>query len=406
VIPVACDSPLFEAQEFFHSIRSEVSMASENNGLSRREFLKTGAIAAAATGMALPMAPGDVKNEPPVDPKKILNYHPDMRYRRLGKSDIFLSVISLGGIGIEKSVIQYAIDRGVNLVHMSGSYNHGNSIKLLGDVMKTKRNRVYIALKDTFSNIDDDLKVLNTDHVDFLMFNRHSPSDVTDPGVSEDFAKYKQAGKALAAGLTTHNKVKECVAAGIQCGQYAIIQPTLNQNAFDSMQAELQQAAEKGVGIMGMKTMQGIGEMGLELANLKKILANPGVVTVSRVLRNFDHFNEYTIAVKESLSMQEDASLYRHANANRSTTCMMCGACEDVCPQRIGISTVLRSKYYYEDQLHDHDTAIEAFREAVQAASQFSACKRCGRCEPACPNGIPIVDRLARASRFFEYAST
>jgi predicted aldo/keto reductase-like oxidoreductase len=385
-------------------------MSLRKSGLSRRDFLKNGAYAAAAMGM-LPGAKkapkvqepvAEPKAGPKVDPSKILNYHPDMRYRRLGNTDIYLSVISLGGIGIDKSVMMYGIDKGINCLHTSNRYSGGNSIKMLGELLKTKRDRVYVALKDTFDNIDDDLQILNTDHVDFVMFNRHSESAVLDPGVFEDFAKYKKEGKALYAGLTSHDNVKACVAAAIQCGKYALIQPTLNRNAFDSMQPELQMAAEKGVGIMGMKTAQGFRDLDLELANLKKLVANPGVVTVSRVLKSFEQMDAYIKTVKETLSAAEDMSLYRYARLNRSNLCMMCGTCEAECPANVRISSVLRSKYYYADQLGEMDMAAETYREAMGGRSLPPSCSSCGKCESACPNGIPVRERLAGASNFFE----
>ena len=93
-------------------------MSDQKNGLSRRDFLKNGAFAAAAMGVLpgakkapqmMPESKTEIKADPKVDPSKILNYHPDMRYRRLGNTDIYLSVISLGGIGIDKSVMMYGV---------------------------------------------------------------------------------------------------------------------------------------------------------------------------------------------------------------------------------------------------------------------------------------------------------
>jgi predicted aldo/keto reductase-like oxidoreductase len=148
--------------------------------------------------------------------------------------------------------------------------------------------------------------------------------------------------------------------------------------------------------------MQGIFELDLELALLKKLLDNPAVTTVNKVLRNFDHVDAYIKAAKETLSFGEDTSLYRHARIHRRNTCMMCGACETACPSDIRISALLRAKFYYHDQLGDMETAFDTYRQACSEGRPGSACTSCGRCETACPNGIDVVDRLHRASRFFQ----
>ncbi len=62
---------------------------------NRREFLKvTSAAVAGATVGSLRPAGAE-----PVDPAKILNYNPKMSYRRLGKTELMISEVSLGGHG-------------------------------------------------------------------------------------------------------------------------------------------------------------------------------------------------------------------------------------------------------------------------------------------------------------------
>ena len=376
---------------------------------NRRKFLKSGALAAAMTAgwpWPHPRPASEQKTEKDgPDPARIRNYHPDMPYRRLGNSDVYLSVLSLGGIGLEKSVLQYGIEKGVNLVHMAGGYNGGNSIKILGDVLKSKREKVYIALKDSFSSIDEDLKLLNTDHVDFLMFNRHHPDTVSDPGIFETFDAYRRQGKALFPGLTIHNQILECVASGVESGKFAMIQPVLNQNAFEGLQYLLDKAREKAVGIMGMKTMQGMKDLAMETVFLKRILSNPAVVTVNKSIRDFERFNAYLKAARETLSAGDHLRLYRFTHSNRPNVCMMCGSCEAVCPDRIDVSTILRSKMYYHDQLADEATARETFRSVRPSPDALAKCPSCRRCESVCPNGLAVTDRLAEALRFFEYGA-
>jgi predicted aldo/keto reductase-like oxidoreductase len=378
-------------------------MSNNANHFNRREFLQTGALAAVGIGLgANQQSKQQQKSEKP-NPKKILNYQSEMRYRRLGNSDIYFSVLSLGGIGIKKEVALYAIDHGVNLVHMSSSYNFGSSIKILGSILKERRDKVYVALKDSFydgslDDIDKPLKTMNTDYVDFLMFNRHSVSKVNDPKIAEIFEKWKAQGKVRFAGLTSHDDVKDCVSTGIKSGMYHVIQPAINQPNLELLQEELKLALEKGVGIMAMKTMKGVEEDELQIALIKKLLNNPAITTITKGFNSFDMFDLFLKTAKETLTSREDFDLYRYAQKNRWNNCMMCGQCKQACPQQIEIPTVLRCKDYYFDQLDDRDLATETYRE-IPAEKRFDkVCSLCRKCESVCPNGIQIVQRLQEAA--------
>ena len=56
------------------------------DSLNRRDFVAAAGAAAAATAL-----------HAAVDPLKILNYNPDMEYRRLGKTGLMVSAVCLGG---------------------------------------------------------------------------------------------------------------------------------------------------------------------------------------------------------------------------------------------------------------------------------------------------------------------
>ena len=155
-------------------------MTEKRNIMNRRSFIQSGAATAAITGLGVSAQASDKK----IDKSKILNYKPGMPYRMLGDTGLMISAISMGGLVNEPGIHEYAIDNGVNLVHISTSYIGGRSIVELGKVLKNRRKDVYVALKDNFFNrkdyenedyskLDKWLKVLNCDYVDFLMFNRH-----------------------------------------------------------------------------------------------------------------------------------------------------------------------------------------------------------------------------------------
>lgn len=379
--------------------------------LSRRAFLQTGTSAAAVAGLGLTAGVAAAQEEKP-DPKKILNYQPDMRYRRLGDTDIYLSVISLGGLVNEPGVHEYGIDQGVNLVHMSNSYLGGRSIVDLGKVLKTKRDKVYIALKDNFfseddyvngrfEKIDEWLKVLNTDYVDFFMFNRHDEKSASDPRIKDWFEKLKATGKIRYAGHTNHDKNLKACGAALESGMFTLLNPVLNMNALGVLEEVLRKAHEKKTGVMAMKTMGGQESLDQQCAYLKKLLANPAVTTIVKGIGSFEMFDAYKKAAGEVLTSREQMQLYRYANANRSRVCAMCGECEGECPECIEISTVIRCKDYYFGQMGDRQTALETYRGLAPSQRWSDGCGDCRKCEEICPNGLKIVDRLAGARALF-----
>ena len=86
-------------------------------GHSRRGFLKSSTTIVAGAAVAQhASAPGS-----PGDEAKILNFHPKMGYRRLGKTGFMISEISLGGHGgssVEDriAVLDKAVELGINYV--------------------------------------------------------------------------------------------------------------------------------------------------------------------------------------------------------------------------------------------------------------------------------------------------
>lgn len=90
---------------------------------TRREFIKSAGAAVAGAALAHQgafAASGSTETKP-ADGTKILNYNPKMGYRKLGKTGIMISEISLGGHGgksVEdrRPVLEKAIELGMNYV--------------------------------------------------------------------------------------------------------------------------------------------------------------------------------------------------------------------------------------------------------------------------------------------------
>ena len=152
---------------------------------------------------------------------------------------------------------------------------------------------------------------------------------------------------------------------------------------------------------MGMKTMKGLKGRDSEVAYLKKLLSNPAVTTVTKGIGSFNVFDAYLEALKEPLTEAENRALERYGQLNRSNNCMLCDECKQACPLGVEISTILRCKDYYYEQMRDLETALRTYQAVRLEKVGSQACCFCKKCESACPNGIAIVDRLMAAREVF-----
>lgn len=80
-----------------------------------------------------------------------------------------------------------------------------------------------------------------------------------------------------------------------------------------------------------------------------------------------------------------------------SVPCTSCGYCKKGCPMDINIPAVFAAMNSY--LADEKDKAAEAYAALDPSAS---VCVECGQCESVCPQLIPIIDRLAKATAIFD----
>jgi aryl-alcohol dehydrogenase-like predicted oxidoreductase len=208
-----------------------------------------------------------------------------MRYRELGKSGLSVSEVGFGGWGIggtgwigarddeSKRALHRAIDLGLNFIDTAWGYGAGHSERLIGEALRERSERVYVATKIPPKNrvwparhdtdvsaafpgdhireyTEKSLTNLGVDALDVQQFHVWSPSWLERGDWLETVGKLKDEGKIRHFGLSLNDHQPETGLTAVRSGVVDTVQ--VIYNVFDqSPEDELLPAcAEHGVGVI------------------------------------------------------------------------------------------------------------------------------------------------------------
>jgi uncharacterized protein len=171
-----------------------------------------------------------------MDFKNLSIYKPRMEYRRFGKTNKNVSVITLGGMRFKhgwdaprnvipnetledcRQTVEQALSLGINLIETAHGYmksEHTYGI-VLNDILKIKRNSYYLMTKgaptsaeETRKMVEEQLKALKTDYFDFYAWHGINTKDrfksaCKRKGPVEELLKMKEEGIIKHVGFSTH----------------------------------------------------------------------------------------------------------------------------------------------------------------------------------------------------------
>lgn len=365
--------------------------------LSRRGFLKRAGIGLAGAGAMLE-ATWSAAQEAAPEPEA-RNQRDTMRYRVLGRTNLLVSELSMGGQFLTSAVLGSALDAGVNLLHLSVEYP--GAFDGAAPVLKDRRKEVFLALKGrpggAWYEFDEWLNALNTDHADFIFHPTISADEARDTNgrIRGQFDKLRQAGKARFLGLTCHNNVVEVSRAGVEAGHWDAIMPRYGAALRQPLQPIITQAAQKRIGVIAMKSLQAAGGRRNWTTAFQTALDHPGLTTVLKGLPNFELLEQLSAAVMERPTEEARRELERYVAEHRSSTCAMCSACAG-CPQGVAIEDTLRCAFYYGEELGQHDYARHVYASLPRERTVL-ACADCGHCEAVCSHRLAVRQMLHKA---------
>ena len=191
---------------------------------TRREFMREGAALAAGAAVAISGVTGVEAKD--LDTSKILNYNPDMEYRRQGSTNLMVSAVCLGGHSRSDQqqrteIVSRCIDAGINYIDACWD----GEVKRDAKALKGRRDKMYLALshgakevrnekfrtsKKLLGSLDELLRDSGQEYTDLWRITCYEPGGRhafnTACEIVEALETAKKQGKARFIGFSTHDR--------------------------------------------------------------------------------------------------------------------------------------------------------------------------------------------------------
>lgn len=328
-----------------------------------------------------------------------------MEKRRLGKTNLEVSVIGFGGIPIQRvdedlaiKLLKESYNKGINFIDTARGYNQseeliGTAVEKIGRenfIIATKSmKRDYMGMKE---DVEISLKNLKTDYIDLYQFhNVRSMEELntitSDNGALKALKEAKEKGLIKEIGITGHTP--EILEKALELGEFSTVQCPYNPV---ERQAEnlFKKANDMEIGVIVMKPLAG-GAITKGELSLRFIVDNPNVTVAIPGMESIEQINENSLVGIDmrKLTKEEEEELFGEANSLGAEFCRRCGYCLP-CPQGIDIPVQFLMEGYYT-RYNLKDWAQERYDAMENRATN---CVECGQCEPRCPYNLPIRKML------------
>ena len=367
-----------------------------------------------------------------------------MEYRRFGKTEELLSVITLGGMRFKHgwtpprnhlpkdsiehciSTTRMALDLGIN--HIETAHGYMKSELLFGHALKelgVPRKQFKMMTKgapmsgdETRSLVEEQLEALDLDYVDFYGWHGINNKEllkiaVEKNGPVETLHRLKDEGLIRHVGFSTHAPL-DTILDAMQTGLFSFI--NLHYYYFFQRNLPAVQLAEKmdmGVFIISPNEKGGmLFRPSEKVKNLCKpltpivfngrfCLSHPQVTTLSMGIHEPKHFPQnLAILNRGNYSNSELSKVKDEMDAPLTKVSGLCTLCHEClpCPEEINIPEVLRFRnllqaYDMEDYGKFRYNMFEG--EGHWFPGNFaSKCTECGDCLPRCPEKLEIPKLL------------
>jgi aryl-alcohol dehydrogenase-like predicted oxidoreductase len=200
-----------------------------------------------------------------------------MERRRLGRTDMDVSVLGFGGseIGYERAsagtvarLLGSALDAGLNVIDTAECYEDSES--LIGRALGPRRKDVYLFTKcghaggwaredwrpsALLGSIERSLKRLATDHVDLIQLHSCSLTDLRRGDAITALERARERGWARYIGYSGDG---EAARHAIECGRFDTLQTSVSIADQQALDLTLPLAREHGTGVIAKRPLANV----------------------------------------------------------------------------------------------------------------------------------------------------
>ena len=196
-----------------------------------------------------------------------------MEKRRLGKTDMDVSVLGFGGaeIGYEKAsretvadLLNSALDAGLNVIDTAECYY--GSEELIGDTVSERRNDFYLFTKcghphgmesganwskdSVLKSIERSLQRLKTDRIDIVQLHSCSESELRKGEVIDALQTAREKGHTRYIGYSGDSRAAHFA---VECGAFDTLQTSINIADQEAIESTVPLAREKQMGVIAKR---------------------------------------------------------------------------------------------------------------------------------------------------------
>jgi aryl-alcohol dehydrogenase-like predicted oxidoreductase len=197
-----------------------------------------------------------------------------MEKRRLGKTDMDVSILGFGGMEIgyqhislstAKRLLNEVLDSGINVVDTAECYS--TSEELIGEAIAARRKDFYLFTKcghesgwtypdwrpeSLFRSVERSLKRLKTNCVDLIQLHSCSEAELRQGKVIETLQRMRERGYTRYIGYSGDSKA---ALFAVESGQFDALQISLSIADQEALELVLPAAEQRSLGVMAKRPL-------------------------------------------------------------------------------------------------------------------------------------------------------